>query len=87
MTVRTTRTTVIFKKGFVLAGLDEEQPAGVYDIETDEERLEGLSFSAYRRVQTLINLHPKTGNPSLIQTMTIDPDELDAALERDHAQS
>jgi hypothetical protein len=34
-------------------------------------------------VQTLIHLHPKTGNPSLIQTMRIDPEALDAALLRD----
>ena len=87
MTIRTTRTTVTFRRAFVLAGLDEEQPAGVYDVETDEERMEGLSFSAYRRVQTLIHLHPKTGNPTLIQTMKIDPDELDAALQRDQARS
>ena len=83
MTIRTTQTTVTFMRPFVLAGLDEEQPAGTYDIETDEERLEGLSFSAYRRVQTLIHLHPKTGNPTLIQTMRIDPDALDVALQRD----
>ncbi len=50
MAIRTTRTTVNFKRAFVLAGVDEEQPPGVYDIETDEERLKGLSFSAYRRV-------------------------------------
>lgn len=83
MKIRTTQTTVTFMRPFALAGLDEEQPAGTYDIETDEERLEGLSFSAYRRVQTLIHLHPKTGNPSLTQTMRIDPDALDMALQRD----
>ena len=83
MTIRTTQTTVTFMKPFVLAGLDGEQPAGTYSIETDEERLEGLSFSAYRRVQTLIHLHPKTGNLSLTQTMKIDPEALDAALQRD----
>ena len=87
MTIRTTRTTVIFNRAFVLAGIDEEQPAGVYDIETDEERLEGLSFSGYRRLQTLIHLHPKTGNPSLTQTMKIDPDELAEALQREQASS
>jgi hypothetical protein len=85
MTIRTKQSTVTFRRPFVLAGLDEEQPAGTYDIETDEERLEGLSFSAYRRVQTLIHLHPKTDKPSLTQTMTIDPDALDAALRRDRA--
>lgn len=83
MTIRTIQTTVTFMRPFVLAGLGEEQPAGTYGIETDEERLEGLSFSAYRRVQTLIHLHPKTGNPSLTQTMRIDPEALDAALQRD----
>ncbi len=87
MTIRTTQSTVTFMKPFVLAGLDEEQPAGTYDIETDEERLESLSFSAYRRVQTLIHLHPKTGNPTLIQSMKIDPEELDAALQRDRTPS
>ena len=85
-TTRTTRTTVTFKKPFVLAGIDEEQPAGVYDIETDDERLEGLSFPAYRRVLTLIHLHPKTSNPGLTQSMRIDPDELQVALQRDQAQ-
>ena len=86
MTIRTTRTTVTFKRSFLLSGIDEEQPAGVYDIETDEERLEGLSFPAYRRVLTLIHLHPKTSNPGLSQSMRIDPDELKAALQRDQAQ-
>lgn len=85
MTIRTTPSTVTFTKPFVLDGLEEEQPAGTYDIDVDEERLDGLSFSAYRRVQTLIHLHPKTGNPSLVQTMKIDPDDLEAALKRDRA--
>ena len=83
MTIRTTQTSVTFTRPFVLSGLEGEQPAGNYDIETDEERREGLSFSSYRRVQTLIHLHPKTGNPSLTQTMRIDPEELDKALQRD----
>jgi hypothetical protein len=85
MTMRTTRTSVTFKRPFVLKGLDEELPAGVYDLETDEERLEGLSFEAYRRVQTVIHLHPKPGHPGVTQSMTIDPDELTAALQRDQA--
>jgi hypothetical protein len=51
----------------------------------DEELLEGISFPAYRRVLTLIHLHPKPGHPGLTQTLTIDPNELDAALKRDQA--
>jgi len=34
---------------------------------------------------TLIHLHAKPGFPGLTQTLTIDPNELDAALKRDQA--
>jgi len=60
------------------------QPAGIYDVETVEEQLEGLSFVAYRRVATTITLHgfhplrPSRGN-----FVTIDPDDLASALVRD----
>ena len=85
MAMRTTRNSVTFRRPFLLPGLDDEQPAGVYEIETDEERVEGLSFSAYRRVENWIHLHPKTANPTLTQTMRIDPDDLEAVLRRDQA--
>ncbi len=87
MTIRTLNTTVTFTKPFILAGLDETQPAGAYEIETDEELLEGISFLAYRRVSTLIYLHAAAGNPALTRAMTIDPVELDAALMRDRASA
>ena len=87
MAMRTTRTSVTFRRPFLLPGLDDEQPAGVYEIETDEERVEGLSFSAYRRVETWIHLHPKTANPTLTQTMKVDADELQALLRRDQAEA
>jgi hypothetical protein len=60
-------------------------PAGTYSVETDEELLEGISFPAYRRILTLIHLHAKPGHPGLTQTLTVDPNELDAALKRDQA--
>jgi hypothetical protein len=85
MTIRTLNTTVTFTRPFTLSGLDEVQPAGAYEIESDEELLEGISFLAYRRVSTLIHLHAVAGNPALTRAMTVDPVELDAALERDRA--
>lgn len=85
MTMRTTEKTVTFDKPFTLAGIGEVLPAGAYRVETDEELLQGISFHAYRRVQTLIHLHSKSGNPRLTRTLTIDPKELDAALNRDQA--
>ncbi len=87
MTIRTSTKTVTFMKPFVLDGFDEELPAGAYRVETDEELLEGISFPAYRRVMTLIHLHEKPGCPGFAETMTIDPNELDAALLRDRTSA
>ena len=85
MTVRTTKKTVTFVNPFTLGDFDEVLPPGTYEVETDEELLEGLSFHAYRRTLTLIHLPAKSGNPGLSRTLTIDPNELDAALKRDAA--
>lgn len=85
MTKRTSKKTVTFRKPFVLGGFDEVLPAGAYNVETDEELLDGISFPAYRRILTVIHLHAKSDNPGLIRTLTIDPNELDAALKRDQA--
>jgi hypothetical protein len=84
-TVRTRHKTVTFQRPFCLSGYDGALPAGTYGVETDEELLEGISFAAYRRILTLIHLHPQPGRPGLSQTMAIDPNELDAALARDRA--
>jgi hypothetical protein len=85
MTTRTSKKTVTFRRPFVLGGFDEVLPAGAYSVETDEELLEGISFPAYRRILSVIHLHAKPGHPGLTQTLTIDPNELDAALKRDQA--
>ena len=47
MTTRTTETTVTFRR-FHAGGARGAQPAGTYRVETDEERLEGLSFDAFQ---------------------------------------
>ncbi|MBC8337274.1 MAG: hypothetical protein H8E39_01150 [Alphaproteobacteria bacterium] len=83
MTIRTSKKTVTFRRPFILAELDGVQPAGVYAVETDEELLEGISFPAYRRISTLIRLHAKPDRPGIVQTLYIDPKDLDAALMRD----
>lgn len=85
MTTRTTTKTVTFTRPFRLGGFDNELPAGAYEIETDEELVEGISFPVYRRILTVIHLHTLPGHPGQTQTVTIDPDDLDAALQRDAA--
>lgn len=85
MTIRTRKETVTFRRPFELSAFDDALPAGSYIVETDEERLEGVSFPAYRRVLAVIHLHAKPGHPGRTQTLTVDPNELDEALKRDQA--
>jgi len=85
MATRTTKKTVTFTKPFILKNVDEVLPAGAYTVETDEEPLEGISFLAFRRVLTLLHLPGKPGSAVIESVMTIDPTDLDVALERDRA--
>ena len=52
MTTRTTRTTMEFNSPFSLESIGRMLPAGRYEVVTDEELIEGLSFPVYRRVAT-----------------------------------
>lgn len=54
MTVRSRRETVHFKHPFRIKGVDRLLPPGAYEVVTDEEMIEGLSFASFRRVATMI---------------------------------
>jgi hypothetical protein len=54
MTIRSRRETVTFQHPFRIRGVDRLLPPGSYEVITDEEMIEGLSFPAYRRVATMI---------------------------------
>jgi hypothetical protein len=54
MTIRSRRETVTFKHPFRIRGIDRLLPAGAYEVITDEEMIEGLSFAAFRRIATMI---------------------------------
>jgi hypothetical protein len=54
MTTRSRRETITFAHPFRIKGIDRSLPAGAYEVITDEEMIEGLSFAAYRRVATMI---------------------------------
>ena len=54
MTIRSRRETVTFQHPFRIRGVDRLLPAGAYEVITDEEMIEGLSFAAFRRVATMI---------------------------------
>lgn len=83
MPERTTSSLVTFLHPFSLAGIDEKQPAGTYTVETVDELLETLSFVAYRRLSTTIEL-PAAGSAARQRQITeIDSADLAQAQERD----
>jgi hypothetical protein len=61
MTIRSRRETVTFRHPFQIRGVDRVLPAGAYEIITDEEMIEGLSFAAFRRVATMIQVPAEAG--------------------------
>ena len=68
MTTRTARKTVTFTQAFELSGIGI-QPAGSYEIETDEELIDDISFLAWRRIATTIHIR----GHGVVQTHPIDP--------------
>ena len=81
MTMRTIRRTITFLRPFYLKGVDRLLPPADYRVVTDEELIEGLSFSAYHRVSTAIFVPAPSG--SAIEMVTIDPLDLQAAQDQD----
>lgn len=81
MTTRTQRITSVFTRPFRLGGVDRVLPAGSYEIVTEEELIDGLSFPVYRRVSTVIFVPGRS--PSSIEMVAIDPLDLAAAQGED----
>jgi len=86
MLTRTRRETLIFDKPFSLGRSGRLLPAGSYEVVTDEELIEGLSFPVYRRVATTM-LVPAESRQVSTEMLTIDPADLVAAKERDAAST
>lgn len=86
MMTRTRRQSIVFNRPFLIKGIDRLLPSGAYEVVTDEELIEGLSFPVYRRVSTMIFVPAQSQNPSSsIEMLTIDPRELQVARDRDIA--
>jgi hypothetical protein len=85
MTTRTRREMVDFKHPFRIKGVDRLLPPGSYEVLTDEETIEGLSFPCFRRVATLIMV-PGT-RPSSIEMISISSLDLSDAQRNDASSS
>lgn len=76
---RSRRETVVFKHPFRIRGVDRQLPAGSYEVVTDEEMIEGLSFASYRRVATMIFVPGTSPRRSSIEMISIGSADLDDA--------
>jgi hypothetical protein len=71
----------------LLKDIGRTLPAGGYEVLTDEELIEGLSFPVYRRVSTMMMVPAPPPRTSSIEMLVVDPRELQLALDRDAAMS
>jgi hypothetical protein len=71
MTMRSRRETITFKHSFQIKGIDRVLPPGAYEVITDEEMIEGLSFASFRRVATLIMVPAAPPRSSTMEMISI----------------
>ena len=79
MTTRSRRETVHFRHPFRIKGIDRQLPPGPYEVITDEEMIEGLSFPAFRRVATMIMVPAAPPHGSTMELISIGSIDLDDA--------
>jgi len=80
---RSRSETVVFQHSFRIASLDRLLPAGAYEVVTDEEMIEGLSFPCYRRVATLMMVPAEPPRSSSVEMIAISSIDLSDAQRTD----
>jgi hypothetical protein len=82
MTTRSRHETVTFAHPFRIRGIDRLLPPGAYEVITDEEMIEGLSFPVFRRVATMIMV-PAASQNSAMEMLSIGSVDLADAQHKD----
>ena len=82
---RSRRETIVFKHPFRMASIERLLPAGAYEVVTDEEMIEGLSFPVFRRVATMMMIPAEAPNSSAVEMISIGSIELSNAQRIDAA--
>ena len=83
MTMRSRRETVHFKHPFRIKGIDRQLAPGAYEVITDEEMIEGLSFPAFRRVATMIMVPVAPPQRAVMEMISISAIDLSDAQHMD----
>lgn len=73
-------TTAVFKRPFVLPGLEEVLPAGEYRVEA--EACAPADLKGWK-AQVHVHLHSTPGSPALARSLTVPLEDLDRAVARD----
>ncbi len=84
MDVRTTWSKITFPKAFVLPGSETIFAPGEYDLVTEEERLQGLTFNAYRRTSAFLQVSTNPRFPRRTELRPVTDADLQQALEHAH---
>lgn len=82
MKTRSKSVVVTFRRPFILDGFDKVLSAGNYIVDTEEEQIDSISISAWRRVSTVICVRVD----GTTEFRSINAAELKEALLRDDAQ-
>jgi hypothetical protein len=84
---RSRRETVTFRHPFRIKGIERQLQAGAYEVVTDEELIEGLSFPCFRRVATMIMVPGAPPHHSSIEMLSISSVDLADAQQADAVAS
>ncbi len=76
-----------FKHAFRIKGIERELPAGAYEVVTDEELIEGLSFPCFRRVATMIMVPAASPHHQSVEMISISSVDLADAQQADAVAS
>jgi hypothetical protein len=76
MTIRSRHKTITFEHPFMIKGIDRLLPPGAYEVITDEEMIEGLSFPAFRRLATMIMVPAAPPRTLTMEMISISQDDL-----------
>ncbi|MBR2119805.1 MAG: hypothetical protein V4458_01455 [Pseudomonadota bacterium] len=85
MITRSRRETVVFQHPVRIKGIDRVLVAGSYEVVTDEEMIEGLSFPSFRRIATMIMVPGTPPHHHSMEMIAIGSVDLADAQHRDAA--
>jgi hypothetical protein len=85
--MRTRRETVTFNHPARIKGIERLLPAAAYEVVTDEEMIEGLSFPCFRRTATTIMVPGAPPHQHSMEMLPITSVDLADAQQRDTVAS